>query len=244
MTSFQAIAPFYDELMRSVPYESWLDYYLLLLEQQQIHPQEVLDVCCGTGTLTEMMARRGFRMAGFDLSAPMIAEARRKAQEAGLEIRYEVSDAAELELGQTFEAAYSFFDSLNYITDPARLREAIRRVGRHVRPGGSFVFDLNTAYAFEQKMFDQQDTRQKSRVRYLWTGEYDPETLIIRVGMEFWVDGVKSTETHVQRAHPMEEVVDMLDDAGFGQIMVYDSYTLDRPRRRSDRIHFTAVRRD
>ena len=155
-TSFGPVAPYYDELMKQVPYRMWVGYYLLLLAQQGLRPKKILDICCGTGTMTEMMQDEGFKMAGFDLSAGMIAEARRKAHLHNLPIRYEVFDAAGADMQEDFEAAYSFFDSLNNILDADHLQKAFKRAYAHLLPGGSFIFDMNTAYAFEQRMFDQQ----------------------------------------------------------------------------------------
>jgi len=242
VASFGLIAPFYDELMRSVPYRMWSGYYLLLLSQQSVRPKRILDVCCGTGVVTEMLHREGFEMTGVDLSAPMIEEARRKAAKKKLPIRYECQDAAEMSLAESFDAAYSFFDSLNYITDPHRLSLAIGRVAAHLEPGGSFVFDLNTAYAFEQRMFDQRQTHPRAKVRYEWKGNWDPIRRMIRVEMKFWRDGKEFYEEHIQRAHSDEEIRQMLADAGFEQVRAYHSYTLDPPRRSSDRVHYTAVR--
>lgn len=229
--------------MRSVPYRMWSGYYLLLLSQQGVKPKRILDVCCGTGVVTEMLHREGFQMAGVDLSAPMIEEARRKAAKKKLPIRYECQDAAEIDLGETFDAAYSFFDSLNYITDPERLAMAIKRVAAHLEPGGSFIFDLNTDFAFEQQMFDQKQTNARAKVRYDWRGHWDPIRRIIRVEMKFWRGGEEFYEEHVQRAHSDEEIRAMLFDAGFMDVCSYHSYTLDRPRRTSDRIHYTAIKR-
>lgn len=240
MPSFGPIAAFYDELMQGVPYRMWVDYYRLLLEQLEVNPRRLLDVCCGTGNVAELLADRGYTVAGVDLSPAMIEAARRKATELDYDIRYEAADAAEFDLGETFDGAYSFFDSLNYITDLGQLHRALTRVAAHLEPGGTFVFDLNTAYAFEQRMFNQQDTRKKARVQYNWVGDYDPASRIIRVAMEFWVDGERVVEEHVQRAHRPEEMTEMLAKAGFSDVRIYDSYTLDPPRRRSDRNHYTA----
>src|SRR5688500_3574156 len=107
--------------MEAVPYRMWVGYYLLLLAHQNSKPKRMLDVCCGTGTVAELLTEEGFKLAGFDLSEPMIKEARRKAAKKNLNIRYEVMDAAVFDMGEQYESAYSFFDSLNYITDPDRL---------------------------------------------------------------------------------------------------------------------------
>jgi len=228
--------------MRHVPYRMWTGYYLLLLAQQDIHPRRILDVCCGTGTMSEMLVKEGFDLAGFDLSPGMIELARKKAKKRRMDIRYEVADATSFDLKDTWDAAFSFFDSLNNILDPEGLESAFRSVHRHLRPGGSWIFDVNTAYAFEEQLFDQEEMRSNARLRYKWTGDYDPETRIIEVDMRFWYKGEPFREVHRQRAYDVEEVVPMLERAGFEDIRAYHSYTLNPPRAKSDRVHFTAIR--
>ncbi|HXH61135.1 MAG TPA: methyltransferase domain-containing protein [Fimbriimonadaceae bacterium] len=242
MASFGPIAPYYDRLMAQVPYEMWAGYYRLLLAQSGASPETLLDVCCGTGTLAEVLTKDGFTVTGFDLSAPMIEVARRKAAESKLDIEYHVADAAKLDLDRTFDAAYSFFDSLNYIIEPERLQSAIKRVAAHLVPGSTFIFDINTAFAFENKMFDQQDMRRATKLKYKWVGDYDADTRLIQVHMDFWHEGEKFHETHVQRAYTDEELRAMLHAAGLQVERVFDSYTLDPPRKRSDRLHYVTLK--
>lgn len=242
-SAFGPVARHYDDLMASIPYAMWLDYVRLLFAYQGVRPVTVLDVCCGTGTICEMMREAGYRPTGIDLSPGMIAQAQSKAAEKGFAIDYHVADATCFELGQTFDAAISLFDSLNYITTAEGLRCALTQVAKHLRPGGSLVFDLNTAYAFEQEMFTQEDMRKRAKVRYRWTSDWDPATRLIRVHMKFWVGEESFEETHTQRAHPLEEVEALLRETGFEQIRSYHSYTLDPVRARSDRVHFAAIRR-
>ncbi len=241
MSAFGPIAPHYDVLMASVPYGMWAGYYRLLLATIEHDPDTLLDVCCGTGNLAEIMADSGYVVTGFDISPGMIEEARRKSKSRDVQIEYRVADARTVDLGAMFDGAFSFFDSLNYIVELEGFRSAVARVARHLGPGGSFVFDLNTAYAFEAAMFDQVELRRNAKIRYKWTGDYDPATRIINVDMRFWRDGEEITETHVQRAHSDQEVREALADAGFDQVRVFESYTLDPPRRRSDRVHYAAM---
>ena len=238
MESFGPIAPHYDLLMSKVPYDMWADYYQLLLEQLESKPQRILDVCCGTGAVAELLSIAGYRVTGVDISAGMIEEGIRKAKLRKMAIDYHVQDAAEMTFDKTFQGAYSFFDSFNYITDPIRLAMAFKQTAKALEPGSTFIFDLNTSYAFEEGMFDQQELRPKALIKYDWKGQYDPETRIIRVAMKFWREGKEFNEVHVQRAHYHEEVLDYLSDAGFKEIHAFESYTLDPPRKKSDRIHY------
>lgn len=242
MSSFGPVAPYYDDLMRSVPYRMWVSYYMLLLAQADVHPKTILDVCCGTGTMCEMLVREGKQMAGFDLSPGMIEMARLKAKKKKMDIRYEVMDAAIFEMNETYDAAFSFFDSLNNILDAMRLQMTFNQVAAHLPAGGSWIFDLNSAYAFEAQLFDQQELRSNVKLRYKWEGEWDPEQRIITVNMRFWRGEEVFEEVHRQRAYDHDEVVDMLEQAGFTHIRAYHSYTLNPPRYKSDRLHYTAIK--
>lgn len=229
--------------MKTVPYRMWVSYYLLLLAHQSITPRSMLDVCCGTGTMCELMTREDFDLEGFDLSPGMIKVAREKAAKKGMAIRYEVADAAEFSMGRTYDAAYSFFDSLNNITDPERLQSAFNRVFDHLKDDGSFIFDMNTAYAFEKQLFDQRNLRPNAKLRYEWIGDYNPAERIIEVDMKFWYRGEAFQEVHRQRAYTEDEVRDMLDRAGFDEVYAFTSYTLNPPRATTDRIHYVATKR-
>jgi ubiquinone/menaquinone biosynthesis C-methylase UbiE len=240
--SFTEIAEFYDELMKPVPYRMWVSYYLLLLSMQAVKPKSMLDMCCGTGTMSEFMHKEGFELEGFDLSASMIEQARIKAHRKSLPIRYEVADAAEFDMGRKYDAIFCFFDSLNNIVDEVQFEKALHRAAAHLDPGQSFIFDLNTAYAFRADLFTQQDMSKNSRVKYKWRSDWSERDQIVKVDMRFWVGDQEFHETHVQRAYDIEHVGEMLFRAGFEEVRVFHSYTLDRPRAKSDRIHFACLK--
>lgn len=229
--------------MRPVPYRMWVSYYLLLLSMQEVKPKTMLDMCCGTGTMTEFMTSEGFEVEGFDLSADMIEMARKKAAKKKLNIRYEVANATNVDMGRTYDAVFCFFDSFNNITEADDLQQAFESAYKHLNRGGSFIFDMNTSYAFEAKLFNQQDLAKTSKIRYRWRGEWDPKTRMIHVTMKFWVGDQVFEELHIQRAYELEATLDMLIEAGFKDIKFFHSYTLQPPREKSDRIHFTAIKR-
>ena len=239
MSSFTKVAPHYDDLMNGVPYAMWVSYLKLLWSHIDAKPKKVLEVCCGTGKLCRMLASEGYEMAGVDLSPQMVAEARKNSSD----IRFEAQNAAHMELGDIFDAAFSFFDSFNYITDPSDCANAMKRTAAHLKPSGSFAFDLNAEYAFEQNMFDQQSLKPNDKVRYKWKSDYDKESKICTVRMQFWAGDEEFTETHLQRAHSREEIEKWMEEAGFEHVRFYDAYTLDPPRGRSDRIHVIGTTR-
>jgi ubiquinone/menaquinone biosynthesis C-methylase UbiE len=233
--------------MRGVPYRHWVRYIESLLRNRKQKPRRVLDLACGTGNVSEILAER-YKVVGVDLSEPMIVEARRKAEKKGRQVEYHVQDAAELNLpGEPFDLCVSLFDSLNYILDPARLEMAIERVYDHLRPGGLFIFDINSAYALEHNFFDQDNLEDRARLRYVWRSEFDAASRLCTIRMRFFLmqrNGVDAEfrEEHVQFAYTEEELRRMLVGAGFAQIETFQAYTENPVRPTSDRIFFVAQR--
>jgi ubiquinone/menaquinone biosynthesis C-methylase UbiE len=244
--AFVAVAPLYDLLMSDVPYDEWVSYLHRLLETRNARPRHILDLACGTGNVTERLAAEGYAVTGVDIAPHMIAEAQRKAAEKEQEIDYYVQDAAELDLpGKRFDLCVSLFDSLNYVTDPRRLAQAMERVGLHLTRNGLFIFDLNTEFALKNSFFDQSNRLSNVRLRYDWESEYYSESRLCRVRMRFWYreeDGQDRVfeEEHWQYAYRTEEIITMLQNAGFDEITAYQAYTLRAPGRSTDRIFYMA----
>lgn len=242
--SFEAVAPFYDHLMSSVPYRFWVSYLEQVWQYHNDRPKTILDVACGTGVVTRLLSRRKYEVTGIDLAPKMIERAREKNIIEDMNIDYYVQDAAEINLpDKNFDAAISLFDSLNYILHPERFAMAMQRVYDHLKPGGSFIFDLNTEFAFEVGMFNQSCTRRDEPLHYRWRSRYRSDTRICTVNMHFSYDsgdGERKTfkEVHRQRAYAKNEVTNYMKRAGFVDVEIYDAYTIEPPRSTSDRIFF------
>ncbi len=237
---FNEIAAHYDDLMASVPYGMWVEYLEALLKRAGFEGHTVLDAACGTGNVSELMNQRGFEVVGVDISPQMIETAKKKSEN----VEYFVQDLAELDLDMKFDLAISLFDSLNYITDPETLARAIKRVGEHVVQGGLFIFDVNTIYALAHHFFDQANLASDHYPHYIWSSEYDHTRRICTVNMTFEVMENGQTrqfkEVHVQRGHSLEELEQMLIDAGFEVVETLHAYRFRKPTRRSDRVFFVA----
>lgn len=240
-SQFNEIAYYYDDLMAGVPYELWVRYIEDILRRLEYHPRTVLDVACGTGNVSEVLASRGYQVVGVDISEQMIEVARSKASN----VEYHAQDVAELKLGRRFDLAVSLFDSLNYVTDIEQLRRGIRRVAEHLVQGGLFIFDVNTIYALSHHFFDQANLASEREPRYVWRSEYDHATRICTVDMTFEVTGNDGEtrqfkEVHIQRGHTLEELTQWLIEAGFEVVETFHAYRFRRPSRRSDRVFFVA----
>jgi len=243
---FEAVAPYYDLLMEGIPYIWWFQYVEALLDRFDFPVETVLDLCCGTGNLAALYAYNGYHTKGVDVSSAMIERAREKALREGLGIEYFVQDAAQLCLPYTFDLIVSLFDSLNNLISPTDLQTCFVRVRRHLNRSGLFIFDMNTAYAFEHKMFDQTNKRSETPIRYDWRSTYDKRTRLCTIHMDFWVteNGRERhfVEVHRQRAYAEREVMQMLRLAGFNEIYHFNAYTFKPANRRSDRVFFVALK--
>lgn len=245
--AFVSLAPLYDRLMQDVPYDEWVEYLNLLMQQRHFQPGRALDLACGTGSMTIRLSRLGLEMTGVDIAEDMVEQAKKKAEMNSLPITFYCQDAAELNIpGSAYDLCVSLFDSLNYILEPARLNSAIRQVAAHLRKDGLFIFDLNTEYALSNLMFDQNNIGAESPLQYVWTSEYFPETRLCRIRMlfQFLQDAadypIEFEEIHWQYAYSENEVRGMLTENGFDSIAVYRAYTLRPPTPLSDRLYYIA----
>ena len=246
VSQFDEIAFLYDELMDGVPYSGWVEYIHRILGQFHFKPRTVLDLCCGTGTASILLAGEGYDVTGIDVSPAMVERARQKAAEKRLQIDFRVQDASSLRLGRRYDLIVSLFDSLNYILDAAALQNAFHRVSEHLQPGGLFVFDVNTELALAGRFFDQSNVGSGASVIYDWRSTYDYETRICSIRMSYIYRSCGAEKrikiVHYQRAYGIEEISEMLKTAGFTVLAVYNGYTLKKATARSDRAFFIARR--
>lgn len=246
-TQFDEIAFLYDDLMAGVPYDDWFEYIEGMLDRHECYPNLVLDLCCGTGTVSLMLAREGYQVTGVDISPEMIARAAKRAEAEGLSVDFRVQNAAKLRLDRRFDLIVSLFDSLNYILDSTDLMQAFQRAAEHLNPGGLLVFDVNTELALAAGLFTQNNLGSRSKVIYDWHSVYDSTARICRVDMTFWDRRGGSEKeqriVHYQRAYEIDEIKQMLVGAGLDVLAVYSAYTYRPVSKKSDRAFFVARRR-
>lgn len=249
---FTLLPRYYDDLMRDVPYKMWVRYIQDLLRKldNTFAFNRVIELACGTGTVAFEFAQRGCEVVGVDISPGMVQVALEKGRKLGLseQVRFYVQDITELDLPNEppFDLAICLFDSLNYITDPNRLAQVFARTILHLRPGGYFVFDLNSEYALRENLFDQDNLEadeNKTPVYYFWRSHYDESKRLCRVDMWFAVkdergDWLRFKEVHWQRAYSIDEIRRMAESAGWEWVKVLDAYTYRPPHEESERWYF------
>ena len=155
MEAYTGFAEVYDIFMDNIPYEEWGKYLIALLEEYNVTEGLVLDLGCGTGTMTELLAAKGYDMIGVDYSEDMLEIAMEKREASGHDILYLLQDMREFELYGTVGAVISICDSVNYITEEEDLEEVFRLVNNYLDPKGVFIFDFKTLYNYQTILGDR-----------------------------------------------------------------------------------------
>lgn len=251
MDAYTSFAAVYDTFMDNIPYEEWKSYLKELLKEYGVQDGLVLDLGCGTGTMTELLAADGYDMIGVDNSEEMLEIAREKQIKSGHEILYLLQDMREFELYGTVGAVFSICDSLNYITEPEELKQVFRWVNNYLDPGGIFIFDFNTEYKYREVLGDQTIAESREDCSFIWDNYYYEEerineyelNLFIREDAESETEGDlyrRFRETHFQRAYTLEEITRIVEESGLQFVTAYEAFTKEPPSKNSERIYVIA----
>ena len=243
MDAYHELAKSYDRLTNDVDYGATVEFYMQILDREGLRPRTVVDLACGTGSVTEILARKGFCVTGVDMSEEMLTEAMAKVMDMDKPPRFVCQKLQELKLPVAADMAVCALDSLDYITDPTDCAEAIRRIWKALNPGGVFIFDVNTPEklrAMDGQVFLDED----DDVYCVWRGEFDEETNICSYGMDlFQRHGAaweRSFEEHREYAYSAEQLTGYLKDAGFTGIEIYADRKFAPPAEGEQRIYFKA----
>ena len=245
MEAYTSFARVYDTFMDNVPYKEWADYLGKILKEYGIDDGLVLDLGCGTGNMTEMLASSGYDMIGVDNAEEMLEIAMEKKVESGHDILYLLQDMREFELYGTVRAVISACDSVNYITDDEDLTEVFRLVNNYLDPEGIFLFDMNTVHKYRDLLGDTTIAENRDEGSFIWDNSYDEEEGLNYYELAVFLpreDGLyeKSEEVHCQKAYPQEEIETLIKEAGMELLAVYDAYTLNPATEDSERLFFVA----
>ncbi len=245
MEAYTSFASVYDTFMDNIPYEEWAEYLSGVLAEYEVTDGIVLDLGCGTGTLTELMAARGFDMIGVDYSEEMLEIAMEKRAESGRDILYLLQDMREFELYGTVRAVISICDSLNYITEEAELEEVFRLVNNYLDPEGVFIFDFNTVYKYREILGDQTIAESREDCSFIWDNYYYEEEQINEYELSLFLQEEgnlyrKYVETHYQKGYELETIKSLLEKSGMKFVTAYDAFTRNPPTKESERVYVIA----
>ncbi len=258
MEMYQDFAAVYDIFMDDTPYELWGERLDALIKKYGVSRPErnadnalesernlVVDLGCGTGTLTELMYQKGYDMIGVDASDAMLNIAMNKKETSGSEILYLLQDMRELDLYSTVGTVFSVCDSLNYILEEEELKTVFSLVRNYLFPGGIFIFDFNTDYKYHEVIGNATIAENREDCSFIWENFYDPEEKINEYDLTLFVreeDGRfrRFTETHLQRGYTPEQISRLVEQAGLKLLEMTDAETGGTVRPESERVLVTA----
>ena len=243
MNAYQSLAVSYDRLTNDVDYSAVVDFYWQILGALGVKPRTAVDLACGTGSVSLLLAQSGLDVLGVDMSEDMLTVAWDKAQSLASPPRFVCQKLQQLQLPRGVDLAVCALDSLDYITDPKDCEEAIRRVYKALNPGGVFIFDVNTPNKLKA-MDDQIFLDEDDDVYCIWRGSFDEQTNICTYAMDlFQREGkgwIRSFEEHQEYAYSREQLTRYLKNAGFTDIRVYGDRVMEQPGDDELRMYFSA----
>ena len=277
MEAYTDFAQVYDTFMDDTPYEEWCDYLVELLEKHrrdgdlaetekdvgnivsdnndvdvininlQQERNSILDLGCGTGTLTELLAKRGYDMIGVDNSQEMLQIAMDKRSRSGLDILYLLQDMRSFELYGTVGAVISVCDSINYLLEDEDVVKTFRLVNNYLFPEGVFIFDFNTVYKYEIVIGDATIAENRDNCSFIWENYYHEAEQINEYDLTVFVQENEADdiyrrfrETHYQRGYCLEQMQDYLSKAGLVFMEAIDADTRREVTDVSERIYVVA----
>ena len=236
--SYRDFASLYDTLTFDVDYKKTADFIESTFKKYGLKPELVLDLACGTGSLTIELKKRGYDMLGADSSLEMLSVARQKEGAEG--ILFLNQPMEDFELYGTVDAIVCVLDSINYLTDPEALKKTFSLCANYLNPGGLFIFDVNTEYKFSSVLGSQTYVYETDNIFYVWENNYDPENELCELYLNFFTEeqnGLyrRTEEVHMQRFYAHETLQKALQQNGFSLLSCYDDYTQNAPGATTER---------
>lgn len=220
MEQYTSFAEVYDTFMDNVPYDEWITNIVNKLRAEGINDGLVLDLGCGTGTITEGLAKNGYDMIGVDISEDMLAIAMDKNVKSGFNILYLCQDISEFELYGTVRAIVCCCDTLNYITEKDELLKVFKLVNNYLEPDGVFIFDMNSENKYENILSDNTFAETREDSSFIWENTFDIKSRLNEYAITLFIKNDEDEtynryeEYHYQKSYSIEEIQVLLKEAG------------------------------
>lgn len=244
LSAYGSFASVYDTFMDNVPYDDWAKDFIDIMKKHGIEEGIVLDLGCGTGSLSTRLSKAGYDMIGIDYSMDMLNIAREKSE--GMDILYLEQDMREFELYGTVNAVLCVCDSINYILEPEEVVEVFSLVDNYLDPHGLFIFDFNTDYKYREIIGDSVIAEDREEMSFIWDNYYDEETKINEYALSIFVQEEedlyrKYQELHYQKGYSLDEMKFFLKEAGLVFLSAEDGDEGGPVREDSGRIRVVAM---
>lgn len=245
MSNYNILAQYYDELTIDVDYEVRSDYISDFFKANNPNTKTVLDLACGTGSISKCLIQKGYDITGIDLSEDMLSIAYNKLSSIGNNFSLLNADITEFSLENKFDACICALDSINHLDGIESVKKAFQCVYDSLNEKGTFVFDVNTIYKHQEILGDNTFVFDEEDYFLSWDNELIDD-YTVRILLDFFIYNGKSydrySEEIIEIAYSINDIVSLLEEIGFVNIKCYDELTLDEPKEDSQRLYFVCQR--
>jgi len=259
---YASFAEVYDEMMQNVDYVRWADYVDKLFAFYNYHPKRILDIACGTGTTDILLAEKGYRMSGSDIAFEMLAWAREKSKRKGIHLNLWQQDMRQLTVAKPFDAILCLYDSINYMATEDDMRKTFSKVYQALVPNGIFIFDVTTEYNIIKYFHRQTYAESYNDYSYIWKNLYLSREKLCKTVLTFFLKEDSSffskslskkpednyykkyEEIHIQKIYSASQIKGLLEDTGYKLLSSFDAFTFNKYGKESERINFTAIKKE
>lgn len=243
MEAYRYLADIYDLMMEDIDYDAWAIYLHGFL--QRGGAKRIFEVACGTGEITQRLYDYGYDIVASDASESMLRVAAKKARKRAREIRYVLQDLRHIETARPVDAVVCACDGLNYV-DMEGAATFAQSAYDTLKPGGLLLFDISTQYKLKEVLDGQVFFDDADDAVCIWENRYEKETSALNMDMTIFVRCDKLferyNERHVQYAHDIGALLNILNRAGYTKADVFEAFTQNAVSPQSGRAQFVCIR--
>lgn len=250
--SYGEFSLYYDELMQNADYKGLAEYLLELFGRFSGKiPENILDIACGTGSLDVELAKKGIQVIGCDSSEEMLLRAREKADEnLDCDLFFLRQKMQELDMLHLVDGAVCTFDGLNHITNTRQLEDVFFRLHLFVRPGGLFIFDVNTPYKHEKILADNAFVFETDDIYCVWQNRYIKSSRSVDITIDMFVPDENTGryeryfESFRERAYTKRQIEKIINDSGFEILGIFGERSFLKPEAQEQRVFYVTKRKE
>ncbi len=229
--SYGIFSSVYDILTENVEYERIAEKICSLLTRNGINGGLLLDLGCGTGTVSFLLENKGYDVIGVDPSEDMLSVANEKKYDENSSAIFLCQSGEELDLYGTIDCAVSVLDTINHIPEIEKIKETFKKISLFMNMGGIFIFDINTPYKHKKILGDNTFVYDMDEVYCVWQNTYDKENARTDIDLDFFIKNENDdlferySESFSEYAYNTEDILNILNECGFEVLNTYDDYS-------------------
>ncbi len=242
--SYGIFSSVYDILTENVEYERIADRICSLLHENGVDGGLLLDLGCGTGTLSFLLEQKGFDVIGVDASEDMLSVANEKKYDEDSSALFLCQKAEELNLYGTIQCAVSSLDTFNHIDSIEKIEKAISLVSLFMDMNGIFIFDMNTPHKHKEVLANNTFVYDMDEVYCVWQNSYDKNAERTDIDLDFFIknedneDYERYSESFSEYIYEIDDIVNIIKKSGFTLLGTTDDYSKSKPSDTTERITF------